>query len=58
MPANLDIEVRASSTISSAGDTNKQIKLGVLNAGSTLSISGSGTAQTLVSPTNSSLLTT
>jgi hypothetical protein len=57
-PVNLDIEVRGSSVINAAGDTNKQIKLGVLNVGSTLGVGNGQTAQTLVSPTSSSVSVT
>ena len=56
-PVNLDIEVRSSAVISSTADTNKQLKLGVLNIDSTLGIYNGGTAQTLISPVNSSLST-
>ena len=49
-----DVYVKGNSTINSAAETNKVIKLGLLNAGETVSFAG-GSAQTLITPASSTV---
>lgn len=54
---SVDVYVKGNNTISNASETNKVIKLGVLNAGETVSFAG-GSAQTLFTPANSTTTVT
>lgn len=52
-----DVYVKGNNTITNASETNKIVKLGLLEAGQTVSIAG-GTAQTLITPVNSTVAVT
>jgi hypothetical protein len=52
-----DVYVKGNNTITNASETNKIVKLGLLNTNETVSIAG-GTAQTLITPQNSTVAVT
>lgn len=54
MSKTMDVYVKGNNTITNASETNKVVKLGLLNTNQTVSITG-GTAQTLVTPVNSTV---
>lgn len=54
MSKTMDVYVKGNNTITNASETNKVVKLGLLNTNQTVSIAG-GTAQTLVTPVNSTV---
>ncbi len=57
MSKTMDVFVKGNNTITNASETNKVIKLGLLQTNQTVSIAG-GTAQTLVTPVNSTVAIT
>ena len=57
MSKTMDVFVKGNNTITNASETNKIIKLGLLNTNQTVSIAG-GSAQTLVTPVNSTVAIT
>ena len=57
MSKTMDVYVKGNNTINNASETNKVIKLGLLQTNQTVSIAG-GTAQTLVTPVNSTVAIT